>query len=160
MKKIIMGLVLSLMMTFGMFAADWVKYGTLEGAVDVYFDVDATKPFDIKNESIEYFLFLQELMVLMGRNKLSQFRDLRSQYSQLLPPYKIQTIFAILLLIVFRFLLRILLLLQGYRLEIFRRPKYNILLLPFQNLSPLKSAISSLNNPLSRYVFKLVTRPR
>ena len=63
MKKIIMGLVLSLMMTVGMFAADWVKYGTLEGeekTVDVYFDVDATKPFDIKNESIEYFLFLQD----------------------------------------------------------------------------------------------------
>ena len=75
MKKILMTLVLSLMMTVGMFAADWVKYGTLEGeekTVDVYFDVDAKKPVDIKNESIEYFLFLQDFY---GKLYLHGLRD-------------------------------------------------------------------------------------
>ena len=65
MKKIIMGLVLSLMMAVGMFATDWIKYGTFEteklGTVDVYFDYDSTEPLDIKNESIRYFLFLQDI---------------------------------------------------------------------------------------------------
>ena len=65
MKKIITMLFLSLMMTFGMFATDWVKYETLENEevriCDVYFDFDATEPFDINNESIRYFLFLQNI---------------------------------------------------------------------------------------------------
>ena len=64
MKKILMTLVLSLMVTFGMFAVDLVKITTCEdeewGTIDVYFDLDSTKPSDIKNESIEYFLILQE----------------------------------------------------------------------------------------------------
>lgn len=64
MKKIITILFL-MMMTFGMFAVDWVKYGTYEterlGTIDVYFDYDAKEPFDIKNESIRYFLFLQDV---------------------------------------------------------------------------------------------------
>lgn len=64
MKKILMGLVLSLMMAANIFAVDLIKYKTYEtesmGTIDVYFDYDATEPFDIKNESIEYFLFLQD----------------------------------------------------------------------------------------------------
>ena len=63
MKKILMGIILSLMMTFGMFAFDLVKvydYESEVGTVNVYFDLDSTKPFDIENESIEYYLFLQE----------------------------------------------------------------------------------------------------
>ena len=64
MKKIIMGLVLSLLVFGKVFAVDLVKYRTYEtesmGTIDVYFDYDATEPFDIKNENIEYFLFLQD----------------------------------------------------------------------------------------------------
>ena len=63
MKKIITMLFLSLLVS-SVFAVDLVKYATYEtenmGNVDVYFDYDATEPFDIKNESIEYFLFLQD----------------------------------------------------------------------------------------------------
>lgn len=65
MKKILMGLVLSLMMAANIFAVDLVKYATYEteilGTINVYFDYEATEPFDIKNESIEYFLFLQDV---------------------------------------------------------------------------------------------------
>lgn len=64
MKKILMGLVLSLIMAANIFAVDLIKYNTYEtermGTIDVYFDYDATEPFDIKNESIKYFLFLQD----------------------------------------------------------------------------------------------------
>ena len=63
MKKIITMLFLSLLVS-SVFATDLVKYGTYEGekmeTIDVYFDFDAAEPFDIKNESIEYFLILQE----------------------------------------------------------------------------------------------------
>ena len=64
MKKTITMLFLSLLVS-SVFAVDWVKYGTYEveemGACDVYFDYDSTEPFDIKNESIRYFLFLQDI---------------------------------------------------------------------------------------------------
>lgn len=63
MKKIVMTLVLSLLVFGKVFAVDWVKYGTFEneevGTYDVFFDYDAKEPFDLKNESIEYFLYLQ-----------------------------------------------------------------------------------------------------
>lgn len=63
MKRILMTLVLSLMVS-SVFAFDLKKVSTCEteemGTVDVYFDYDATEPFDIKNESIEHFLLLQE----------------------------------------------------------------------------------------------------
>ena len=65
MKKILMGLVLSLMMAANIFAVDLVKYATYEterlGTINVYFDYDATEPFDIKNESIKHFLFLKDI---------------------------------------------------------------------------------------------------
>ena len=64
MKKIII-LFLGLLVFGKVFATDWVKYGTFEtekmGTVDVYFDYDATEPLNIKNESIRYFLFLQDI---------------------------------------------------------------------------------------------------
>ena len=64
MKKIITMLFLSLLVS-SVFAVDWVKYATYEterlGTIDVYFDYDATEPFDIKNESIKHFLFLQDI---------------------------------------------------------------------------------------------------
>ena len=63
MKKIITMLFLSLLVS-SVFAVDLVKYATYEtesmGTIDVYFDYEATEPFDIKNESIGYFLFLQD----------------------------------------------------------------------------------------------------
>ena len=63
MKKIITMLFLSLLVS-SVFAVDLIKYNTYEtenmGTIDVYFDYEATEPFDIKNESIEYFLFLQD----------------------------------------------------------------------------------------------------
>ena len=57
-------LFLSLLVS-SVFAVDLVKYTTYEtenmGTIDVYFDYDATEPFDIKNESIKHFLFLQDV---------------------------------------------------------------------------------------------------
>ena len=65
MKKILIGLILSLLVFGKVFATDWVKYVTYEvenmGTCDVYFDYDSTEPLDIKNESIRYFLFLQDI---------------------------------------------------------------------------------------------------
>lgn len=65
MKKILVGLILGLMVAANIFADDLVKYATYEtesmGTIDVYFDYEATEPFDIKNESIRYFLFLQDV---------------------------------------------------------------------------------------------------
>ena len=64
MKKIITMLFLSLLVS-SVFAVDLVKYNTYEtesmGTIYVYFDYEATEPFDIKNESIEHFLFLQDI---------------------------------------------------------------------------------------------------
>ena len=64
MKRIITMLFLSLLVS-SVFAVDLVKYATYEterlGTIDVYFDYDATEPFDIKNESIKHFLFLQDI---------------------------------------------------------------------------------------------------
>ena len=63
MKKIIMGLILSLLVS-SVFAFDLKKITTCEseemGTIDVYFDVDETEPYYIKTESIEYFLILKE----------------------------------------------------------------------------------------------------
>ena len=65
MKRIFMMILTIVMMAVNMFAVDLVKYRTYEtesmGAIDVYFDYDATEPFDIKNESIKHFLFLQDI---------------------------------------------------------------------------------------------------
>ena len=63
MKKIITMLFLSLLVS-SVFAFDLKKITTCEseenGTIDVYFDLDATEPFYIKTESIEYFLILKE----------------------------------------------------------------------------------------------------
>ena len=64
MKRILSVITLLVLLVSSVFAVDLVKYATYEtesmGTVDVYFDYEATEPFDIKNESIEYFLFLQD----------------------------------------------------------------------------------------------------
>ena len=64
MKRILSVIALLVLLVSSVFAVDLVKYATYEterlGTIDVYFDYDATKPFDIKDESMEYFLFLQD----------------------------------------------------------------------------------------------------
>ena len=69
MKKILTILILSLFIgsafseeyTWG---ADWKRYGVYEseaaGLYEVYFDQNATEPFDLEKESIKYFLYLQK----------------------------------------------------------------------------------------------------
>ena len=65
MKKILSVITLLVLLVSSVFAVDWVKYITLgneeTGTMDVFFDMDATKPLEIKNESIRYFLFLQNI---------------------------------------------------------------------------------------------------
>lgn len=65
MKRILSVITLLVLLVSSVFAVDWVKYATYEtesmGTIDVYFDYDATEPFDIKNESIKHFLFLQDI---------------------------------------------------------------------------------------------------
>lgn len=64
MKRILSVITLFLVLVGSVFATDLVKvfvYETEEmETIDVYFDLDSTEPFDIKNESIEHFLLLQE----------------------------------------------------------------------------------------------------
>ena len=64
MKKIITMLFLSLLVS-SVFAYDWVKVLTSENkemeTYNLYLDFDAREPYYIKTESIEYFLFLQDL---------------------------------------------------------------------------------------------------
>ena len=64
MKKIITMLFLSLLVS-SVFAVDWVRYGIFEneevGTCVIYFDYDATEPFELENESIKHFLFLQDI---------------------------------------------------------------------------------------------------
>lgn len=63
MKRILSVITLFLVLVSSVFAFDLVKVFEYEGeagTVSVYFDLDSTEPFDIKNESIEHFLLLQE----------------------------------------------------------------------------------------------------
>ena len=64
MKRIIT-IILSLFILVGtVFATDWKKYGTYEstktGAYEVYFDYDATEPFELEKESVQYLIYLQK----------------------------------------------------------------------------------------------------
>ena len=63
MKKILSMITLLVLLVSSVFAIDWVRYGDFKnekaGAYLVYFDFDATEPFELENESIEYFLYLQ-----------------------------------------------------------------------------------------------------
>ena len=65
MKRILSVITLLVLLVSSVFAVDLVKYNTYEterlGTIIVYFDYDATEPFDIKNESIKHFLFLQDI---------------------------------------------------------------------------------------------------
>ena len=63
MKRILSVITLLIFLVSSVFATDWVRYGIFEneevGTCVVSFDYDATEPFELENESIEYFLYLQ-----------------------------------------------------------------------------------------------------
>ena len=64
MKKLLSVLTLLVLLVGSVFANDWVRYGAFKnekaGSYLVYFDYDATEPFELEKESIEYFLWLQQ----------------------------------------------------------------------------------------------------
>ena len=64
MKKILSMVTLLVLLVGSVFAVDWVRYGDFKnekaGAYLVYFDFDATEPFELEKESIEHFLWLQK----------------------------------------------------------------------------------------------------
>lgn len=64
MKRFIITITLFITLVGSVFAADWVRYGDFKneksGAYLVYFDYDATEPFELEKESIEHFLWLQK----------------------------------------------------------------------------------------------------
>ena len=64
MKKILSMITLLVLLVSSVFAVDWVRYGDFKnekaGAYLVYFDFDATEPFELEKESIELFLWFQK----------------------------------------------------------------------------------------------------
>ena len=64
MKKILSIITLFITLVGSVFATDWVRHGSFKndkaGAYVVLFDYDATEPFELEKESIEYFLWLQQ----------------------------------------------------------------------------------------------------
>ena len=64
MKKLFVTITLLAALIGSVFAVDWVRYGDFKsekvGAYLVYFDYDATEPFELEKESIEHFLWLQK----------------------------------------------------------------------------------------------------
>lgn len=69
-RKGLLILLLSLLLASSAFSkeytwgADWKRYGVYEseaaGLYEVYFDQNATEPFDLEKENIKYFLYLQK----------------------------------------------------------------------------------------------------
>ena len=64
MKKILSMVTLLVLLVGSVFAFDWVRYGDFKnekaGTYLVYFDYDATEPFELEKESIELFLWFQK----------------------------------------------------------------------------------------------------
>ena len=64
MKRFIITITLLVAFIGSAFAVDLVRYGAFKndkaGAYLVYFDYDATEPFELEKESIKYFLWLQK----------------------------------------------------------------------------------------------------
>ena len=55
MKKLFVTITLLFALVGSAFAADWKKYGTYKneyGVFEVYFDYDATEPFELEKEDI------------------------------------------------------------------------------------------------------------
>lgn len=64
MKRFIISIVLLITLVGSVFATDWKKYGSYEndktGSYEVYFDYDATEPFELEKESVKYLIYLQK----------------------------------------------------------------------------------------------------
>ena len=64
MKRFIITITLLVAFIGSAFAVDLVRYGSFKndkvGAYSVYFDYDATEPFELEKESIKYFFWLQK----------------------------------------------------------------------------------------------------
>lgn len=64
MKKLLSVILLLVLLVGSAFATDWVRHGSFKndkaGAYVVLFDYDATEPFELEKENIEYFLCLQQ----------------------------------------------------------------------------------------------------
>ena len=57
MKKLFVTITLLVALVCSAFASDWKKYGTYKneyGVFEVYFDYDATEPFELEKEDIRY----------------------------------------------------------------------------------------------------------
>ena len=62
MKKLFFTITLLLALVGSAFATNWKKYGTYKGeygVYEVYFDYDATEPFELEKEDIRYIMKLQ-----------------------------------------------------------------------------------------------------
>lgn len=63
MKKLFVIITLLFALVCSAFATNWKKYGTYKDewgdAYEVYFDYDATEPFEVEKENIRYILNLQ-----------------------------------------------------------------------------------------------------
>ena len=62
MKKLFITITLLFALVCSAFATDWKKYGTYKdsyGVYEVYFDYDATEPFELEKENIRYIMNLQ-----------------------------------------------------------------------------------------------------
>lgn len=63
MKKLFTIITLLFALVGSVFAQDFIKYGSFKsekaGTYDVYFDIDAREPYDIKEEKLLHFLYLQ-----------------------------------------------------------------------------------------------------
>ena len=64
MKRFIITITLLVALVGSAFAVDFVRYGPFKnekaGVYLVYFDYDATEPFELEKESIKYFFWLQK----------------------------------------------------------------------------------------------------
>ena len=61
MKKILAIVTLFITLVGSVFAVDWKKYGTYKdeiGVYELYFDFDATEPFELEKEDIRYIMNL------------------------------------------------------------------------------------------------------
>ena len=62
MKKILSIVTLLVLLISSAFATNWKKYGTYKdkfGVYELYFDYDATEPFELEKEDIRYIMKLQ-----------------------------------------------------------------------------------------------------
>ena len=65
MKRFIITITLLIGLVGSVFATDWKKYGAYEnnkaGTYEVFFDYDASEPFELEKESVNYLIYLQKI---------------------------------------------------------------------------------------------------